>query len=240
MDEGKQIFSLPPWTGSRSHARRIQPGELQVHDAWYFVPLIAWYSGMRRDEICGMELADIEVLNDVWLFYVRDNDTRRVKTVSSERKLPFAKELIRLGLPDYVEALRAAGETQLFPELAAVSGKGTMGDAYYKKVWTKLVAALPFLGDGQGLHAFRHTAIDSLKAVKISDAVAADFAGHAIEGETGGRYSKAHIHLLQEAVNVIPEVTEHLTRFPKTLLPARLRSPRAARTTGRSRRSSGA
>ncbi len=227
--QGEEVFSLPPWTGSKSHARRMQPGRLLVHDAWYFVPLIAWYSGLRRDEICGMELADIEVSDGVWLFYVRDNDTRRVKTVSSERKLPFAKELIRLGLPDYIEALRAAGETLLFPELAAESGKGTMGDAYYKKVWKKLVATLPFLGSGQGLHAFRHTAIDSLKAAKISDSVAADFAGHAIEGETGGRYSKAHIHLLTEAVNAIPEVTAHLDPIPINLLPARLRASRKAR-----------
>lgn len=228
--QGRELFSLAPWTGSKSYARRLQPGTLQVHDAWYFVPLIAWYSGMRRDEICGMELADIEVLERTWVFYVRDNKTRRIKTVSSERKLPFADELIRLGLPEYVEALRAAGETLLFPELASESGKGTMGDAFYKKVWTKLAAQLPFLGDGQGLHAFRHTAIDSMKAAKISEAVAADFAGHAVEGETGGRYSKAHIHLLQEAVDAIPVVTAHLDRFATALLPLRLRAPRAART----------
>lgn len=230
--QGKEIFSLPPWTGSKSYARRMQPGDLVVHDAWYFVPLIAWYSGMRRDEICGMELADIEVLDGTWLFYVRDNATRRIKTIASERKLPFAQELVRLGLPDYVEALRAAGETLLFPEMVAESGKGTMGDAFYKKVWTKIAAARAFLGSGQGLHAFRHTAIDSLKAAKISEAVAADFAGHAIEGETGGRYSKAHIHLLQEAVDAIPEVTRHLDPVPVNLLPARLRVPRKARSQG--------
>lgn len=227
--QGEEIFSLAPWTGSKSHARRMQPGDLVVHDAWYFVPLIAWYSGMRRDEICGMKLADIEQSDGLWLFYVRDNDARRIKTVASQRKLPFAQELVRLGLPNYVEAMRAAGETRLFPEMVAESGKGTMGDAFYKKVWTKIAAAHPFLGNGQGLHAFRHTAIDSLKAAKISEAVAADFAGHAIEGETGGRYSKAHIHLLQEAVDAIPEVTRHLDARPVNLLPARLRAPRKAR-----------
>lgn len=229
MQQGEELFSLAPWTGSKSHARRLEPGNLLVHDAWYFVPLIAWYSGMRRDEICGMELADIEVLEGTWVFYVRDNKTRRIKTVSSKRKLPFASELIRLGLPEYVDALRAAGETLLFPELAAESGKGTMGDAFYKKVWTKIAATLPFLGGGQGLHAFRHTAIDSLKAAKISEAVAADFAGHAIEGETGGRYSKAHLRLLEEAVDAIPEVTRHLAPRPGNLLPAKLRAPRKAR-----------
>lgn len=229
LDQGRELFSLPPWTGSKSHARRMQPGELLVHDAWYFVPLIAWYSGMRRDEICGMELADIEESDGFWLFRIRDNVTRRIKTIGSERKLPFAEELIRLGLPDYVKALRETGETLLFPELAAESGKGTMGDAYYKKVWIKIAAALPFVGGGQGVHAFRHTAIDSLKAAKISEAVAADFAGHKTMGETGGRYSKAHMHLLKEAADAIPEVTKDLRPFSINLLPDRLRGPRKAR-----------
>ena len=227
--QGEELFSLPPWSGAKSHLKRMEPGDLLVHDAWYWVPLIAWYSGMRRDEICGMEVGDVVEEDGVWLFLIRDNETRRIKTISSERKLPLADELIRLGLPAYVAALRDAGEMLLFPELAAESGKGTMGDAYYKRIWTKIAKALPFVSGGQGIHAFRHTAINSLKGAKISEAVAADFAGHALEGETQGRYSKDHIPLLKEAVDAIPVVTKHLTPFDTTLLPDRLRKPRAAR-----------
>ncbi len=228
-DQGRTLFSLAPWTGAKSLQQRMMPGDLIAHDSWYFVPMIAWYTGMRRDEICGMGLADIESADGLWLFNVRNNESRRIKTTSSERKLPFANELVRLGLPNYVEALRDAGETLLFPELASESGKGTMGDAYYKRVWSKMAKSLPFLGGGQGIHAFRHTAIDSLKGAKISEAVAADFAGHALNGETAGRYSKAHIALLKEAADAIPKVTKFLDPFPTTLLPARLRAPRAAR-----------
>ncbi|WP_390588028.1 site-specific integrase [Erythrobacter sp. MTPC3] len=227
--QGEELFNLPPWTGAKSHLKRMEPGDLLVHDAWYWVPLIAWYSGMRRDEICGMEVGDVVEEHGVWLFLIRDNETRRIKTISSERKLPVADELIRLGLPAYVAALRDAGETLLFPELAAESGKGTMGDAYYKRIWTKIAKALPFVSGGQGIHAFRHTAINSLKGAKISEAVAADFAGHALEGETQGRYSKDHIPLLKEAVDAIPVVTKPLKPFDTTLLPDRLRRPRAAR-----------
>jgi len=227
--QGEELFSLPPWAGAKSHLKRMEPGDLLVHDAWYWVPLIAWYSGMRRDEICGLEAGDVVEEHGVWLFHIRDNETRRIKTISSERKLPVADELIRLGLPAYVAALRDAGEMLLFPELAAESGKGTMGDAYYKRIWSKIAKVLPFVAGGQGIHAFRHTAINSLKAAKISEAVAADFAGHALGGETQGRYSKDHIPLLKEAVDAIPAVTKHLKPFDTTLLPDRLRRPRAAR-----------
>ncbi|WP_086619697.1 site-specific integrase [Erythrobacter tepidarius] len=229
-EQGRMLFNLPPWTGSKSLARRMQPGDLLVHSAWYFVPLIGWYTGMRREEICGLMLDDIEVVDGHWQFNVRPTEIRRLKTITSARKLPFASELVRLGLPDYVKALRAAGETMLFPELVAESGKGTMGDAYYKNIWTKIAAALPFLKTGQATHSFRHTVINSMKGEGFSAEIRADFAGQKLSTETEGRYSKAHMKLLREAAKAIPNVTDHLEPFPVTLLPARLRAPRKART----------
>ncbi|MXP14516.1 tyrosine-type recombinase/integrase [Altererythrobacter confluentis] len=230
VEQGMEIFSLPPWTGSKSYARRMQLGDLVVHDAWYFVPLIAWYSGMRRDEICGLAVDDVQLNDEHWHFEVRPTDTRRLKTISSERKVPVANELVRLGLTQYVEALRAAGETLMFPELAAESGKGTMGDAYYKRIWIKLIKELPFLGNGQGIHSFRHTAIDFMKGAGITPEIRADFAGHSLAGETEGRYSKDHLDLLREAVATIPEITKQTPAVPINLLPGRLRAPRKAKT----------
>ena len=104
-----------------------------------------------------------------------------------------------------------------------------MGDAYYDLVWIKLAEALPFLRPGQALHSFRHTAINSMKAAKISPEIRADLAGHKLKSETEGRYSKAHLKLIREAVATIPEVTKHLPGIPMRLLPERLRAPRKAR-----------
>jgi integrase len=234
-EQGRMLFSLPPWTGSKSLARRMQPGDLLVHSAWYFVPLIGWYTGMRREEICGLKLEDIELDDGHWQFIVEPTEIRRLKTITSARKLPFADELVRLGLPDYVMALREAGETLLFPELVAESGKGTMGDAYYKTIWTKIAEALPFLKAGQGTHSFRHTVINAMKGAEVMPELRADFAGHKLSSETEGRYSKAHMALLRKAATAIPNVTDHLEPFPVTLLPARLRAPRKARTSKQSK-----
>ncbi len=229
VEQGREIFNLPPWSGSKSHARRMQRGDLLVHDAWYYVPLIAWYSGMRRDEICGLSVDDVKFEDGHWLFNICPNDMRRLKTISSERKVPVAEELRRLGLIDYVTALSETGEKSLFPELGSESGKGKMGDAYYKRIWTKIAADLAFLEKGQGMHSFRHTAINLMKGAGISPEIRADFAGHSLAGETEGRYSKAHLSLLRNAVASIPEVTKHLDPFPISLLPAKLRAPRKAR-----------
>lgn len=230
IEEGRQLFSLAPWSGSASISRRFAPGKTMVHDACYFVPLIAWYAGLRREEICGLELADIEHEDGIWHFNIRDNTVRKLKTKTSTRLVPFASELVRLGLPDYVSAMRDAGEALLFPELTAESGKGTLGDAFYKLHWVKIASRLPFIERGQAMHSFRHTLTDELKANMVDQEVRADLVGHRISSETGGRYSKAtRLAHLRDAVAKVPVVTEHLEAAPISLLPLAKRRPRRAR-----------
>lgn len=74
-----------------------------------------------------------------------------------------------------------------------------------------------------------------MKGAEVMPELRADFAGHKLSSETEGRYSKAHMELLRKAATAIPNVTKHLDPFPVTLLPARLRAPRKARTSRRSK-----
>ena len=228
-EQGRMIFSLPPWTGTSSPKRRMQPGTCIYHDSWYWVPMIAWYTGMRLDEISSLELNEIEYAGGHWQIQVKPNSLRGLKTDSSKRVLPVASQLLKLGFDKYVEALRSEGEWLLFPELLPESGIGTLGRAFYKTRWTHLAKQLPFLVDGQANHSFRHTAIDSMKAAGIPSEIRADFAGHKLTSETEGRYSGAHMKLLREAADSITKVTDHLVPNPINLLPKRLRQPRKAR-----------
>lgn len=228
-EQGRIIFSLPPWTGASSPQRRMKPGSMIVHDSWYWVPMIAWYTGMRLDEISSLELDEIECESGHWQIEVKPNSLRGLKTDSSERVMPVSSELLRLGFIQYVEALRAAGEWLLFPELLPESGIGTLGGGFYKTRWTHLAKKLPFLVKGQANHSFRHTAIDEMKGAGISGELRADFAGHKLDSETEGRYSNVHMALLRDAAEKIPKVTEHLDPAPINLLPDRLRVPRKAR-----------
>lgn len=228
-EQGRMIFGLPPWTGTSSPKRRMKPGTSIYHDSWYWVPMIAWYTGMRLDEISSLELDEIEAEGGHWQIQVKPNSLRGLKTGSSKRVMPVASELLRLGFEKYVKALRAEGEWLLFPELLPESGIGTLGLAFYKTRWTHLAKQLPFLVKGQANHSFRHTAIDAMKAARISSELRADFAGHKLTSETEGRYSNAHMELLREAAETIPKVTEDLEPRAIALLPKRLRQPRKAR-----------
>lgn len=228
-EQGRMIFSLPPWTGASAPKRRMQPGSTIIHDSWYWVPMIAWYTGMRLDEISSLELDEIEFEAGHWQIQIKPNSLRGLKTDSSERVNPVASELLRLGFDKYVEALRSEGEWLLFPELLPESGIGTLGYGFYKTRWVHLATKLPFLTKGQANHSFRHTVIDAMKAGRISEELRADYVGHKQISQTAGRYSGVHMNLLREAAETIPQVTEDLDPHPINLLPKRLRQPRKAR-----------
>ncbi len=236
-DEGRVLFSLPPWTGCESLRNRLKPGGQVIHDSCYFVPLIAWYTGLRRAEICGLNLADIVDEGDAPShFIIRDNEARGVKTSSSRRLVPIAQELIRLNFLHYVTALRKADEILLFPELAYERTLGATGDAFYKNHGTKIARHLPFLERGQAIHSFRHTVTNELKSQQVFEEGRADLIGHKLRSETAGRYSKASgLSSLQTIVGKIPKVTDMLTPHPLNLLPSELRKPRKARRPAHSR-----
>lgn len=230
-DEGRLLFSLPPWTGAKSIAKRMATGDLVIHDSWFWVPMICWYTGARRAEVCGLQLDEIVNIDGMWCFDIVANDARRLKTARSKRLTPIADEILRLGFLDYVTALQEAGEVMLFPELVLASGKGDMGNTFYNNYWTKIAKNLPFLKRGQALQSFRHTAIDELKGAEIIPELRADLAGHKLGSQTEDRYSKAHLDLIKKAIARIPKVTSHLLPRPNGihLLPSRLRKPRPQR-----------
>lgn len=228
-EQGRMIFSLPPWTGASAPKRRMQPGSTIIHDSWNWVPMIAWYTGMRLDEISSLELDEVEFKDGHWQIQVKPNSLRGLKTDSSARVNPVASELLRLGFDKYVEALRAEGEWLLFPELLPESGIGTLGYGFYKTRWLHLATKLPFLVKGQANHSFRHTVTDAMKAGRISEELRSDYVGHKQISQTAGRYSGIHMNLLREAAETIPKVTDDLAPHPINLLPKRLRQPRKAR-----------
>lgn len=229
-EEGRQLFRLPIWTGSRSLGRRLEQGTEIWHDAGFWVLPIAWYTGCRREEICQLTLDDIGQEDGIWFFTITDENGGHVKNRAAVRLVPFADELMRLGLPDYVKALRAAGETMLFPELRTASGKRSYGDVYYKNWWTKIARKLDFIEPGQAIHSFRHMVTTELKYREVFLETRADLVGHTMSGETAGRYSKAaRLTRLKEAVDQIPKVTDRLQPLPTHLLPASSRQPRPAR-----------
>src|SRR5690606_17512930 len=84
----------------------------------YWAPRIALLSGARINEICQLRTQDILEIDGVLCFRIT-GEAGQIKNSASDRAVPIHSKLIELGLKAYVVRQRAAGETRLFPELAA-------------------------------------------------------------------------------------------------------------------------
>jgi integrase len=214
VDVARKLFLLPPWQGCANRRQRFKPGREVFHDSVYWVLPIIWYSGMRREEACKLQVSEIVLSPEgIWYFDVVASEAGRLKNTASKRRVPIASELLRLGFLDFVNVMRNAGEKLLFPELA--SDTRAMGEMYYRHAWKKLLEVFDGPTEGLSTHAIRHMVADELKAVRIDHEIRADLLGHALEDETGGRYSKAaRLAVLQEAVDKIPVVTKTVRKEP--------------------------
>jgi integrase len=117
--------------------------------------------------------------------------------------------MVHLGLIDYVEALRAAREPRLFPELNRDPDKGygkPAGSWFNERLLGK---KLKMERNGKKVfHSFRHSFATALERLDLSERVIAQVMGHQRgSSQSGTRYAKD-----REATE-LAEIIEQLT-FP--------------------------
>jgi len=220
--EMHEIFKLPIWTGTESEDERYKPGDAVFHDAAYWVPIVASYSGARREEICGLLLNEVELDFDIDLpcLCVRVSQVRGIKNPQSKRRVPLHPELLRLGFADYVTKLREIGHTYLFPELRAVAETTAMGDVFDDD-WQKIrAAALPNAKEeGKVFHSIRHWCNNEMKQAGVAAEYRKDILGHKNGDVNEGRYAEvARLRVMAEALGALPRPTDHLTPQPIRLI----------------------
>lgn len=158
------------------------------HPYQFWVPLIALHTGARLNEICQLHLCDF--LEDDGVKVIRiseEGGKKRLKTKAARRLIPIHPELVRLGLIDFVIALRQQGQIRLFPELIERrDGYGQAASKWFASYCTRCGVDEP----GKVFHSFRHTVIDRLKQSDISKEKIAALVGHEDDSVTFGRYGK--------------------------------------------------
>ncbi len=237
VDQGIALFSLPPWTGCAGVKRRLEPGPHIIHDGLYWVPLLVWYTGARREEVCKLMLSDIKINGGTACIMFRNTETGRVKSSNSRRTVPLHAEILRLGFSRFVEKMSSQGETLLFPDLYPAPGtKRTIGDVFFRMWWSELKKHIPDLKPGQGLHAVRHTVAGALRNNGIALEDRNDILGHSQKGlgEGAERYPGAlNVEIMRSHLDLVPVITDHLpTCTESILLPKEYRKPRPSRQRG--------
>jgi len=180
------MFNLPLWQGGGGTNSRVKENRAPeiYQDAAYWVPLIGTYTGLAREEVCGLEVVDFAFDCEIPFLMVQSNMTRSqdgktpggLKRKSRRRVMPLHPQLLRLGLKAYVEAISAEHESKnskilpIFPELYEDDAKSTKsgkvpstfgGKRFYAIAWCFLVDAthanLPLPETRKGKHADFHS-----------------------------------------------------------------------------------
>lgn len=175
----KAIFNTPIYKGCLSTKKhdRFVIGKVVVEDSYYWVPLIALYSGARMQEICQLYVQDIKLSEDIWYFdFNADGDDKSLKNISSKRKTPVHSELIRMGLLNYIREKRDNVETRLFPDVP-LACDGTYSNIFSKK-FNYFLTRFDIKTDRTSFHSFRHTFIDALREANVPREVRQALVGH--------------------------------------------------------------
>jgi integrase len=183
-------------------------------DRWWIV-LLCLFTAARREEAAQLVLADIQ--EEDGIPFIRINDDAKLdqhlKNEGSRRRVPIDSALIRLGFLEYVESIRKAGHTRLFPDLV----KGHNGYADPVGKWFgRLVTACGLHDPELVLHGLRHGAITKLHAAGVADDVVKMLVGHVDQTVHGQTY--VHRHLIP--LSLLREGSEKLRYddVEKTLL----------------------
>lgn len=146
----------------------------------YWPPLIALYTGMRLGEVSQLACTDIRMEDGIWAFDINDEDYKRVKSAAARRVIPMHPELIALGLPEFMQDVKALDlGPQLFPVLLP-KDDGSQGNAPGKK-WDLYLKVVELTDDALTYHSFRRTANTLLKKARVPFDVRCQMVGHDLD-----------------------------------------------------------
>ncbi len=230
-DELAAIFHLACFVGClgwKDH-EAFEPGPNLFHRGLYFAILLLYYTGARREEICGLMVQDVqnpefEINGErkrLPCIFIDRNEQRRIKNVQSIRIIALLPEVIRLGFLEYVDEIRSLGYALVFPDLKSPTSSSPLGDRLYDEFKRGLDKAVcDASARKKVLHSFRKTFGDSLKQAGVAAEIRGDILGHGGETVTEEIYcDPIAVTAMIDHMSRLPIVTGHLERRPITLIP---------------------
>jgi integrase len=207
VDELRTIFASPVFTDAK-----WSPPYADFGRAWYWLPLLLYYTGARREELAQLAVADVKRDSAAGLYlsileHDDEDGQRTVKTEGSRRRIPLHPDLLARGFIDYVQGLPKDG--RLFPNLRPDS-KGFHG-ANFGRRWTAYLRDTVKLNSpARPSHGFRHTFITACRDVGIPEEVRDAITGHSAGGKVSRDYGEMPL----------TRMAEEIRRYPGVPLPA--------------------
>jgi integrase len=154
-----------------------------------WVTLMMLYGGLRPSEACQLLSSDIKQVDGVDCISVDDSSAgQRVKNINAKRYVPIHKALLEQGFMAFVTQ-RKSTHTQLF-DYKPVGINEDWSKNYCKQL-AKLQNEIGMQANKRPTaYGLRHTFIDEMKQLDISEHIVAQIVGHANPNITYSRYGK--------------------------------------------------
>lgn len=187
------LFSSPVWRGCESIERRSRPGTLIIPDARFWCPLLALFTGMRREEVCTLRSGDFDEYDGIYFVRIDPTRGRSRKSSSARREIPIHSELIRIGLRDFVESV--GPNAPLFPELSPSRADGVRGDPLGKwfqryRLTLDKAGYMPY-DDSKDFYSLRHSFTQRLRRAGVPLDQIKPITGHQEQAITITHYAPA-------------------------------------------------
>ncbi len=218
------IFHAPVYVGCQDERHWYKPGSTVLWNSpKFWIPLIGFFTGMRSNEIC--QLATDNFCEHNGLHFITLPPTMRLKTRSSVRNVPLHRELVELGLLDFVRRCKGP----LFPKLP-VHKTERLSDGFGKH-FRRFLESLGVKRPRIDFHSFRHTFVAAARAAGMDFEARERIIGHTLKDQPGRYGNKFNDERQDMALMAVRHTELQKLRFQGVdLTHLKVRSASAAET----------
>ena len=188
-EELQRLFASPLFTAPATWKQDRLVSDMTLY--WLF--LLGLTTGARLEEVGQAMIADVKADGTITYIDIDDyaaeasGDGKSIKTATSRRLVPVHAKLIQLGFRDYVDAVKKAGHTRLFPDLVPNGfGKRTKEAS---RIANRVIDRYVSTDARLVFHSFRHGFKDLALEAGVLERIVDQICGHAAT-TVGGKYGQ--------------------------------------------------
>lgn len=194
-DELTKLFSAPLFTGCHSRFRRFDLGEAVIRDEYFYLPILAYYTGARLGELVQLHFADCMIEGPTPFISINEDGPEKpgqdgfkhVKSHAGVRVVPLHPDLEALGFADFVRGQRKAAGKRKRVFFGIKYGADGQPSTVYSKWFARFLDKVGLEDRALVFHSFRHTAEDFFRTSQVPKYVIDQLIGHQ-DASSGGAY----------------------------------------------------
>lgn len=178
------------------------PGKLIIQNAYYWLPLLGLYTGLRCGELIQLRNRDVRSFDGIPYLDINDDNQKKLKTKFSNRRIPLHPILKKWGILEFLAARATAGpDARIFEEIT-VTDKDDPSHAY-SKTFSRYLKDIGVKTDKTSFHSFRHSFSDACDNASIISPQRYAMMGHADASAAAHYGTGASVPVLLEAISRI-------------------------------------